>query len=157
MVAVFADLGVEIVDEAPDASIFFPPAESAEDEDAAVDEFAAALAAGSDDSRPSQDLMRAYMRQMGNAELLTREQEVALAKRLEEGLAERLQALTACPAASAYAIELAERVETGELGMHTLVARVVRDDDGEEPINFIMPLNLESFLLERVQVRPRNI
>jgi RNA polymerase primary sigma factor len=144
VVAVFADLGVDIVDQAPDADIFFPPAESAEDEDAAGDEFAAALAAGSDDSRPSQDLMRAYMRQMGNAELLTREQEVALAKRLEEGLAERLQAMAACPAASAYAVELAERVETGELGMHNLVARVVRDDDGEEP-----PAERPEFVLAR--------
>ena len=89
VVAVFADLGVEIVDEAPDANLLFAPLESVEDEDAALDEFAAALAAGTDDSRPSADLMRAYMRQMGGAELLTREQEVALAQRLEEGLAER--------------------------------------------------------------------
>ncbi len=146
VVAVFADLGVEIVDEAPDGNLLFGPLESVEDEDAALDEFAAALAAGTDDSRPSADLMRAYMRQMGGAELLTREQEVALAQRLEEGLAERLRAMALCPAASAYALELAARVAAGDAGMHTLVVRAARDeyDEGDE-----RPAERPEFLLAR--------
>jgi RNA polymerase primary sigma factor len=132
VVAMFADLGVDVVDDIPDPDVFFSPAESSGDEDAAVDEFEAALAAGRDDSRPSQDLMRAYMRQMGNAELLTREQEVALAKRLEEGLAARNEAIAACPGVVAEVLRLADRVEAGELAMHALIARVVHDDAANE-------------------------
>ena len=110
VVAMFADLGVNIVDEAPDTDALFAPGEGTDDEDAIVDEFEAAMAAGRDESRASEDPMRAYMRQMGKAALLTREQEVALAKRIEDGLAERAQAMAACPAAIAQALQMAERV-----------------------------------------------
>jgi RNA polymerase primary sigma factor len=133
VVAMFADLGVDIVDETPDSNDLLPAQESAEDEDTVVDEFEAALAAGSQDSRASQDPMRAYMRQMSDSELLTREQEVALAKRLEEGLAERNAAIATCPAVIAGALALADRVDSGEIGIYTLIARAANDDAGNEP------------------------
>jgi len=128
VVAMFAELGVEVVEQIPDTNAFWPAAEIPEDGDTAVGEFEAALATGRDDSGPSQDPIRAYMRQMGNAELLTRDQEVALAKRIEAGLAERTEAMAVCPAVIAQALQLADRVQTGELGMHNLVIKALRGD-----------------------------
>ncbi len=127
VVAMLADFGVEVLDEAPDADSFFPTRESVGDADADLDEFQAALAAQGDDRRGSQDPLRAYMRQMGNTELLTRAEEVVLAKRIEEGLGERNEAMAGCPAVIACARELWESVEQGELGMHELVAKAPGD------------------------------
>ena len=127
VVAMLADLGVEVVDEVPDPDTFFSPIDDSRDADADLDEFRVALAARSEDGRVSQDPMRAYMRQMGNAELLTRAEEVALAKRMQEGLGERDRAMAACPRVIAYALELWERVERGELGMHKLVSKAQDD------------------------------
>jgi RNA polymerase primary sigma factor len=128
VIAMFADLGVKVVDEIPDTNAFLPTAEILEDGDAAIGEFEAALATGVDDARPSQDPIRAYMRQMGNAELLTRDEEIALARRIEEGLAERSAAMAACPAVIAYGLQLADCVQRGELSMHKLVVKTPRDD-----------------------------
>ena len=104
LASLFADLGVDIVEEVPDTSTVSPKAAILEDEDDVADEFEAALATVTDDRGPSQDPIRAYMRQMGSAALLTREQEVALAKRIEEGLRERTEAMARCPAVIARAL-----------------------------------------------------
>ena len=140
--AMFADLGVEVVDaaaETPGALSgalsgalpgVLPGDELPADGKEALDEFEAALAAAADDRSASQDPIAAYMRQMGNAELLTREQEVALAKRIEEGLKSRTQAMATCPAVIARALELVERVEAGELGLHRLVVKAALDETG---------------------------
>ncbi|MCK5363141.1 MAG: hypothetical protein KAR22_09245, partial [Gammaproteobacteria bacterium] len=126
----FADLGVDIVEEVPDTSTVLPKAEIPEDEDDVADEFEAALATVTDDRGPSQDPIRAYMRQMGSTPLLTREQEVALAKRIEEGLRERTEAMAGCPAVIARALQLAECVEAGELSVHKLVVKPPLDEKG---------------------------
>jgi RNA polymerase primary sigma factor len=123
LVTLFADLGVDVVDEAPDTIPLSPTARILEDEDDVADEFEAALATVTDDRGPSQDPIRAYMRQMGNTALLTREQEVALAKRIEEGLRERTEAMARCPAVIARALGLAECVEAGELSVHNLLLK----------------------------------
>jgi RNA polymerase primary sigma factor len=109
--ALFSDLGVHMVDEAFEATDVLPLAPMSEDEDDVVDEFEAALAAAAGDRGPSQDSMSAYMRQMGNGPLLTREQEVALAKRIDAGLRERTEAMAACPAVIARALQLVEPPE----------------------------------------------
>jgi len=123
VLALLDELGVEVVDEIPDMNALLPAIDAPEDGDVDAGEFEAALAAGSGDSRTSRDPMRAYMRQMGSAELLSRDQEVSLAKRIEEGLAERSEAMAACPAATAHALQLWQRAQSGELSMHDLVAK----------------------------------
>ena len=130
----FADLGVDIVEEVPDTSTVLPKAEIPEDEDDVADEFEAALATVTDDRGPSQDPIRAYMRQMGSTPLLTREQEVALAKRIEEGLRERTEAMAGCPAVIARALQLAECVEAGELSVHKLVVKPPLDEKGRSNV-----------------------
>jgi RNA polymerase primary sigma factor len=123
VLALLDELGVEVVDEISDMNSLLPAIDAPEDGEVDAGEFEAALAVGSSDSRTSRDPMRAYMRQMGSAELLSREQEVSLAKRIEEGLAERSEAMAACPAATAHALQLWQRAQSGELSMHGLVAK----------------------------------
>ena len=127
VVAMFAEMGLEVVDEIPDADAFLATVETPEDGDAADAEFEAALLEGTDDARSLQDPVRAYMRQMGNTALLSRGDEVALAKRIEAGLTERTEAMAACPAVIAQALQLVERVEKGELGMRSVVAKAPCD------------------------------
>ena len=128
LVTLFADLGVDVVDQAPDTTALLPTVQIPENEDDVADEFEAALATVTDDRGPSQDPIRAYMRQMGSAALLTREQEVALAKRIEEGLRERTEAMAGCPAVVARALQLAECVQAGELSVHNLLLKAPLDE-----------------------------
>jgi RNA polymerase primary sigma factor len=128
--AMFADLGVDVVDEAPEPAGLKLEVESPAEEDESIDEFEAALAVARSDRGLSQDPVNAYMRQMGGTDLLTREQEVALAKRIEQGLMDRTRVMAMCPAVIAGALRLMDCVQAGELGMHNLVIKASDDEQG---------------------------
>src|SRR5205823_7774503 len=88
-----------------------------------VDEEAAEAAATTLDSEfgRTTDPVRMYMREMGSVELLTREGEIAIAKRIEEGLKHMIMAISACPMTVAQILELAGRIEKDELKIDDLV------------------------------------
>ena len=67
------------------------------------------------------DPVRMYMREMGSVELLTREGEIEIAKRIEEGLKHMIMAISACPMTVAQILELAGRIEKDELKIDDLV------------------------------------
>ena len=90
IISMINDMGIKVYEKAPEADDL-AMAESDTDEDAA-EEAAAALASVDSEFGRTTDPVRMYMREMGTVELLTREDEVAIAKRIEEGL---LQAMTA--------------------------------------------------------------
>ncbi len=73
------------------------------------------LAAGEEGARTSSDMVNAYMREMGTHALLTREEEVALAKAIEEGLKLSTEALGHCPAIVTELLHWASEAETGEV------------------------------------------
>ena len=81
------DMGISVHEEAPDADalILNDDATTDTDDDAAAEEAAAALAAVETEIGRTTDPVRMYMREMGTVELLTREGEIAIAKRIEEG------------------------------------------------------------------------
>jgi len=97
------DLGIAVSDVAPDPDEMLASSQKSVDE-VEVDEAAAALAAGSEVGRTS-DPVRMYMREMGSRELLTREGEVAIAKRIEEGISDVLSALAAFPGPVDYVLD----------------------------------------------------
>jgi len=131
MVGALAELGVDLVEEAPEGEGRWSAGDERADDEEAIDEFEAALAAtASADDRAAGDPVRAYMRDMGAVDLLTREEEVAIAKRIEAGMCKRNEAVASCPAAAADALTVAARVEAGELRMGTLV--VLPGDDADE-------------------------
>ena len=92
------DMGIQVCEETPDAdTLLITEGDSTADEAVAA-EAAAALAAVESDAGRTTDPVRMYMREMGTVELLTREGEIIIAKRIEEGIRELMAALAHYPA-----------------------------------------------------------
>jgi RNA polymerase primary sigma factor len=89
------DMGINVVETAPDADSLMMGEVSSDD--AAAEEAAAALAAVESDGTRTTDPVRMYMREMGTVELLTREGEIVIAKRIEEGLRETMSSIAYFP------------------------------------------------------------
>ena len=71
------------------------------------------------------DPVRMYMREMGSVELLTREGEIEIAKRIEDGLKHMIQAISACPTTIAEILALADRIEKDEIRVDEVVDGLV--------------------------------
>ena len=123
IISMINDMGIQVYDEAPDAETLLmseaAPTAAADD----VDEEAAEAAASTLDSEfgRTTDPVRMYMREMGSVELLTREGEIEIAKRIEEGLKHMIMAISACPMTVAQILELAAKIERDELKIDDLV------------------------------------
>jgi RNA polymerase primary sigma factor len=98
------DMGITVYETAPDADELLNAGENTADEIAA-EEAAAALAAVETEAGRTTDPVRMYMREMGTVELLTREGEIAIAKRIEEGIRDMLSALAYYPGTVEYLLE----------------------------------------------------
>ena len=98
------DMGITVYETAPDSDELLTTGENTADEIAA-EEAAAALAAVETEAGRTTDPVRMYMREMGTVELLTREGEIAIAKRIEEGIRDTLSALAYYPGAVEYLLE----------------------------------------------------
>ncbi len=98
------DMGITVYETAPDADELLSNEENTADE-LAAEEAAAALAAVETEAGRTTDPVRMYMREMGTVELLTREGEIAIAKRIEEGIRDMLTALAGYPGTVEYILE----------------------------------------------------
>ncbi|MCL4146901.1 UNVERIFIED_CONTAM: hypothetical protein GTU68_034326 [Idotea baltica] len=107
------DMGIKVFETAPDAEQLLSTSESTTDEIAAA-EAAAALAAVETEQHRTTDPVRMYMREMGSVELLTREGEIAIAKRIEEGIRELMAAMAEWPTVVEYIISEYDLIETDE-------------------------------------------
>lgn len=116
------DMGIKVCDVAPDAEamIMNDSAPAVADEDAAEEAEAALSTVDSEFGRTT-DPVRMYMREMGTVDLLTREKEIEIAKRIEEGLKHMIQSISACPATIAEILALASKIETDELKVDDLI------------------------------------
>jgi RNA polymerase primary sigma factor len=99
------DMGITVYETAPDADDLLNASENTADEIAA-EEAAAALAAVETEAGRTTDPVRMYMREMGTVELLTREGEIAIAKRIEEGIRDVLGALAHYPGPAEYLLDV---------------------------------------------------
>jgi RNA polymerase primary sigma factor len=123
IISMINDMGIQVYDEAPDAEQLLmseaAPTAAADD----VDEEAAEAAASTLDSEfgRTTDPVRMYMREMGSVELLTREGEIEIAKRIEEGLKYMIMAISACPMTVAQILDLAAKIEHDELKIDDVV------------------------------------
>ncbi len=107
------DMGISVFESAPDAEDLLNTADITTD-DVAVAEAAAALAAVETEQHRTTDPVRMYMREMGTVELLTREGEIAIAKRIEEGIRELMCSIAEWPDIVDYIIEEYDLIETDE-------------------------------------------
>ena len=115
IVAMINDMGIQVFDEAPAAEelIISETASAVADDDVAEEAEQAISALDSEFGRTT-DPVRMYMREMGTVELLTREGEIEIAMRIEDGLKHMVQAISACPMSIAQILELADKIERGE-------------------------------------------
>ncbi|MBI4755744.1 MAG: RNA polymerase sigma factor RpoD [Betaproteobacteria bacterium] len=127
IISTFNDMGISVYDEAPDAETLLMHEAAAQvvaDEDA-VEEAEAALSTVDAEFGRTTDPVRMYMREMGSVELLTREGEIEIAKRIEDGLKHMVMAISACPTTVAEILELADRIAREEMRIDELVDGIV--------------------------------
>ncbi|GAB3547436.1 RNA polymerase sigma factor RpoD [Noviherbaspirillum agri] len=134
IIGTFNDMGIAVYEQAPDAETLLLSdnvANVATDEDAEAAAEAALSTVDSDFGRTT-DPVRMYMREMGSVELLTREGEIEIAKRIEEGLKDMIQAISACPTTIAEILAAADRIAKEEMKVDEIVDGLVDPNATEE-------------------------
>jgi RNA polymerase primary sigma factor len=134
IIGTFNDMGIAVYDHAPDAESLLLSdnvATVANDDDAEAAAEAALQTVDSDFGRTT-DPVRMYMREMGSVELLTREGEIEIAKRIEGGLKDMIQAISACPMTISEILAAAERITNDETKIDEIVDGLV-DPNAVEP------------------------
>jgi len=123
IISMVNDMGIQVYDETPDADTLLMSETVPTPAAADVDEEAAEAAASTLDSEfgRTTDPVRMYMRQMGSVELLTREGEIEIAKRIEGSLKHMIMAISACPMTVAQILELATKIEKDELKIDDVI------------------------------------
>jgi len=107
------DMGIPVYEKAPDNESILAPEPSTPTDEEAIEEAAAALAALDAELGRTTDPVRMYMREMGTVELLTREGEIRIAKRIEEGLDAVRLALSMYPSTAEHLLKTYEPVKSG--------------------------------------------
>jgi RNA polymerase primary sigma factor len=131
IIGMINDMGIQVYEEAPDAEALLmsdvTPAVADED---AVEEAEQALATVDSEFGRTTDPVRMYMREMGTVDLLTREGEIEIAKRIEDGLKHMVQAISGCPTTIAELLSMIDKVETDELRVDEVVDGLIDSDVG---------------------------
>ena len=132
IISMINDMGISVHETAPDIESLLLGGEAAiaADEDAA-DEAAAALATVDEEFGRTTDPVRMYMREMGTVDLLTREGEIAIAKRIEEGLNQVLSALADFPSVVDTVLGEFGRVVAGEIKLSEVLSGFAAGDEGK--------------------------
>ncbi|MEP3590003.1 MAG: RNA polymerase sigma factor RpoD, partial [Marinobacter sp.] len=133
------DMGIQVCEETPDADTLLMTEGDSTADEAAAAEAAAALAAVETDAGRTTDPVRMYMREMGTVELLTREGEIVIAKRIEEGIRDVMAAVAHFPGTAGTVIQAYDRIIENEGRISDIVTGFLDPDDaepfmGEEPV-----------------------
>ena len=123
VIATLNDLGVAVYEQTPDAEslIITDNAPTGSTEEEAEEAAEAALSTVDSEFGRTTDPVRMYMREMGTVELLTREGEIEIAKRIEGGLMDMMAAISASPATIAEILRLAGEIREGKIVISTVV------------------------------------
>src|SRR3954463_10530044 len=137
IISTFGDMGIQVYDQAPDQETLLiasdaPPV--AQPDDDVEEQAEAALSTVDSEFGRTTDPVRMYMREMGSVELLTREGEIEIAKRIEEGLRHMIQAISACPTTVQDILDLATKVEKDEMRIDEVVDGLI-DPNAKEDFN----------------------
>ncbi|MCS4503092.1 RNA polymerase sigma factor RpoD [Arhodomonas aquaeolei] len=132
IIGMINDMGITVHEQAPDSDeLLLSDTAVTTDEDEA-EEAAAALASVDAEFGRTTDPVRMYMREMGTVELLTREGEIMLAKRIEEGLDQVLRAIAYYPESARSLVGLYEAVQAGEVRLSDVIGGFRDNADGED-------------------------
>ncbi|MFO8141105.1 MAG: RNA polymerase sigma factor RpoD, partial [Marinobacter sp.] len=125
------DMGIQVCEETPDADTLLMTEGDSTADEAAAAEAAAALAAVESDAGRTTDPVRMYMREMGTVELLTREGEIVIAKRIEEGIRDVMAAVAHFPGTAGTVVQAYERIIENEGRISDIVTGFLDPDDAE--------------------------
>jgi len=136
MISAFSDMGIQVFDEAPAAEEMLlteaPPAQV--DEQEVEEEAEQALSTVESEFGRTTDPVRMYMREMGSVELLTREGEIEIAKRIEDGLKHMVMAISACPTTIAEMLDMAGKVAREEMRIDELIDGLIDPNAAQQDI-----------------------
>ena len=128
------DMGIKVYETAPDADTLLMNEGDSNTDEVAAAEAAAALAAVENEAGRTTDPVRMYMREMGTVELLTREGEIVIAKRIEEGLRELMKAMACFPGTVAKVLDEYDLVDSEERRLSDIITGYLSTEDEEEII-----------------------
>ncbi len=147
IIAMINDMGIDVYEEAPDEDALNLSDTVAEDDDMAREAAVEALAFASSDSEfgRTTDPVRMYMREMGTVELLTRQGEIEIAKRIEVGLRQVLSSLAAYSPNIAYILKEYDRYLADQIRLGDIISGFVQSDDevAEIPALVELPVDAE--------------
>ena len=126
------DMGIQVVENVPDADDLLLTENNAADEDAA-EAAAQVLASVESEIGRTTDPVRMYMREMGTVELLTREGEIDIAKRIEDGINQVQSSVAEYPEAITYLLDQFDRFEAGHIRLGDIISGFVSEDDDLPP------------------------
>lgn len=132
------DMGINVFESAPDADALLLA--EADTDEAAAEEAAAALAAVETDIGRTTDPVRMYMREMGTVELLTREGEIEIAKRIEEGIREVMAAIAQFPGTVDSILADYQRIVAEGGRLSDVLSGYIDPDDGSVPAEEVEPV-----------------
>ena len=124
IISTFGDMGIQVYDQAPDQEQLLIAADAppvAQPDEDVEEQAEAALSTVDSEFGRTTDPVRMYMREMGSVELLTREGEIEIAKRIEDGLRHMILAISACPTTVREILDLADKVDKDELRIDEVV------------------------------------
>ena len=144
IVSMLNDMGIAVYEQAPDAAtlLIAGGATGTATEEEAEEAAEAALSTVDSEFGRTTDPVRMYMREMGTVELLTREGEIEIAKRIEGGLQAMMYAISASPTTIAEILALADRIEAGEMQISDLVDGFV---SGQEADDYVAEEDFDEF------------
>jgi RNA polymerase primary sigma factor len=134
IIGMINDMGIQVHEVAPDTDSLILSNDTAPADEDAAEEAAAALASVDSEFGRTTDPVRMYMREMGTVELLTREGEIEIAKRIEDGLGQVYSALSSYPASSQILLDEYDKVVAGETRIGDLISGFIDPNAADEPI-----------------------
>ncbi|MBY0234778.1 MAG: RNA polymerase sigma factor RpoD, partial [Burkholderiaceae bacterium] len=134
IISMLNDMGIAVYEQAPDAATLLiqGSATATSTEEEAEEAAEAALSTVDSEFGRTTDPVRMYMREMGTVELLTREGEIEIAKRIEGGLQAMMLAISASPTTIAHIIDLADKIRAGEKTISEVVDGFVAADEADD-------------------------
>jgi RNA polymerase primary sigma factor len=149
IITTFNDMGIQVYDEAPanEEMLLVEQTAAPVDQEEVEEEAEQALSTVESEFGRTTDPVRMYMREMGSVELLTREGEIEIAKRIEDGLKHMIQAISACPTTIAEILDLAGRVARDEMRIDEVIDGLIDPNAPPEDLD-AMPGEEEEMVVE---------
>jgi len=152
IISIINDMGIMVYEQAPDAEeLLMSDAPPPVTDEEAAEEAEQALATVDSEFGRTTDPVRMYMREMGTVDLLTREGEIEIAKRIEDGLKSMVQAISACPGIIEDLMKIGQKVKKKEIGVDEFVDGLIDMEAEKELAKVEAALELEASESEQAE------